>query len=162
MNLDKNVISEIKGVSNLNKLIRLDLSYNSIKDLKQLSNMTSLSDIILEGNEISEKDRLKLDVAKSIREDYLQQNGFHEVDTYTSLKKQYKMLSLISFYRAEAERALDAGVYLNDILAMEDLKDRIARSKYIHEDELDKMDQIFTDLKAAIDNLISKGGVANA
>jgi len=111
---------------------------------------------------LSEKDRLKLDVAKSIREDYLQQNGFHEVDTYTSLKKQYKMLSLISFYRAEAERALDAGVYLNDILAMEDLKDRIARSKYIHEDELDKMDQIFTDLKAAIDNLISKGGVANA
>ncbi len=111
---------------------------------------------------LSEKDRLKLDVAKSIREDYLQQNGFHEVDTYTSLKKQYKMLSLISFYRAEAERALDAGVYLNDILAMEDLKDRIARSKYIHEDELDKMDQIFVDLKAAIDDLISKGGVANA
>ena len=111
---------------------------------------------------LSEKDRLKLDVAKSIREDYLQQNGFHEVDTYTSLKKQYKMLSLISFYKAEAERALDAGVYLNDILALEDLKDRIARSKYIHEDDLDKMDQIFTDLKAAIDDLISKGGVANA
>ena len=111
---------------------------------------------------LSEKDRLKLDVAKSIREDYLQQNGFHEVDTYTSLKKQYKMLSLISFYKSEAERALDAGVYLNDILALEDLKDRIARSKYIHEDELDKMDQIFTDLKAAIDDLISKGGVANA
>ena len=111
---------------------------------------------------LSEKDRLKLDVAKSIREDYLQQNGFHEVDTYTSLKKQYKMLSLISFYRAEAERALDAGVYLNDILAMEDLKDRIARSKYIHEDDLDKMDQIAVDLHAAIDDLISKGGVANA
>ncbi len=111
---------------------------------------------------LSERDRLKLDVAKSIREDYLQQNGFHEVDTYTSLKKQYKMLSLISFYKAEAERALDAGVYLNDILALEDLKDRIARSKYIHEDDLDKMDQIFTDLKAAIDDLISKGGVANA
>ena len=72
------------------------------------------------------------------------------------------MLSLISFYKAEAERALDAGVYLNDILALEDLKDRIARSKYIHEDDLDKMDQIFTDLKAAIDDLISKGGVANA
>ncbi|WP_294401377.1 V-type ATP synthase subunit A [uncultured Clostridium sp.] len=111
---------------------------------------------------LSEKDRLKLDVAKSIREDYLQQNGFHEVDTYTSLKKQYKMLSLISFYKSEAERALEAGVYLNDILALEDLKDRIARSKYIHEDDLDKMDQIFTDLKAAIDDLISKGGVANA
>ncbi|SJT86272.1 Uncharacterised protein [Clostridioides difficile] len=45
---------------------------------------------------------------------------------------------------------------------MEDLKDRIARSKYIHEDDLDKIDQIAVDLKNAIDNLINKGGVANA
>ena len=72
------------------------------------------------------------------------------------------MLNLILGYRKEAERALEAGVYLSDIMAMEDLKDRIARSKYIHEDELDKMDQISVDLKEAMDNLISKGGVANA
>ena len=72
------------------------------------------------------------------------------------------MLNLILGYRKEAERALEAGVYLSDIMAMEDLKDRIARSKYIHEDELDKMDQISADLKEAMDNLISKGGVANA
>ena len=111
---------------------------------------------------LSEKDRLKLDVAKSIREDYLQQNSFHDVDTYTSLNKQYKMLSLVMGYKREAERALEAGVYLNDILAMEDLKDRIARSKYIAEKDLDQMDKIFVDLKAAIDDLISKGGVANA
>ena len=111
---------------------------------------------------LSEKDRLKLDVAKSIREDYLQQNSFHEVDTYTSLKKQYKMLKLVIGYKKEAERALEAGVYLSDILALEDLKDRIARSKYIHENDLDKIDQIAVDLKNAIDDLISKGGVANA
>ena len=111
---------------------------------------------------LSEKDRLKLDVAKSIREDYLQQNSFHEVDTYTSLNKQYKMLKLIMDYKREAERALEAGVYLNDILALEDLKDRIARSKYIHEDDLDKIDKISVDLKAAIDDLINKGGVTNA
>ena len=110
---------------------------------------------------LSEKDRLKLDVAKSIREDYLQQNSFHEVDTYTSLKKQYKMLKLVIGYKREAERALEAGVYLSDILALEDLKDRIARSKYIHENDLDKIDQIAVDLKNAIDDLISKGGVAN-
>ena len=129
-----------------------------LQDEAQLQEIVRLVGI----DALSEKDRLKLDVAKSIREDYLQQNGFHEVDTYTSLKKQYKMLSLISFYRAEAERALEAGVYLSDIMAMEDLKDRIARSKYIHEDDLDKMDQIAVDLHAAIDDLISKGGVANA
>ena len=72
------------------------------------------------------------------------------------------MLSLVMGYKREAERALEAGVYLNDILAMEDLKDRIARSKYIAEKDLDQIDKIFEDLKAAIDDLISKGGVANA
>ncbi|UZT05489.1 MULTISPECIES: V-type ATP synthase subunit A [Clostridium] len=129
-----------------------------LQDEAQLQEIVRLVGI----DALSEKDRLKLDVAKSIREDYLQQNGFHEIDTYTSLKKQYKMLNLILGYRKEAERALEAGVYLSDIMAMEDLKDRIARSKYIHEDELDKMDQIYVDLKEAMDNLISKGGVANA
>ena len=129
-----------------------------LQDEAQLQEIVRLVGI----DALSEKDRLKLDVAKSIREDYLQQNGFHEVDTYTSLKKQYKMLSLILGYKHEAERALEAGVYLSDIMAMEDLKDRIARSKYIHEKDLDKIDQIGVDLHAAIDDLISKGGVTNA
>ncbi|ETI88991.1 MAG: V-type ATP synthase alpha chain [Clostridium butyricum DORA_1] len=137
--------------------LRLE-AMNILQDEAQLQEIVRLVGI----DALSEKDRLKLDVAKSIREDYLQQNGFHEIDTYTSLKKQYKMLNLILGYRKEAERALEAGVYLSDIMAMEDLKDRIARSKYIHEDELDKMDQISVDLKEAMDNLISKGGVANA
>jgi V/A-type H+-transporting ATPase subunit A len=129
-----------------------------LQDESQLQEIVRLVGI----DALSEKDRLKLDVSKSIREDYLQQNSFHEVDTYTSLKKQYKMLKLVIGYRREAERALDAGVYLNDILAMEDLKDRIARSKYITEEDVDKMDDIYEDLKKAIDDLISKGGVANA
>ena len=129
-----------------------------LQDEAQLQEIVRLVGI----DALSERDRLKLDVAKSIREDYLQQNGFHEVDTYTSLKKQYKMLNLILGFRKEAERALDAGVYLSDINAMEDLKDRIARSKYIHEDNLADMDKIAVDLKNAIDDLISKGGVANA
>ncbi|MCI6191233.1 MAG: V-type ATP synthase subunit A [Clostridium sp.] len=111
---------------------------------------------------LSERDRLKLQVAKSIREDYLQQNGFHEIDTYTSLDKQYKMLKLIITFRREAERALDAGVYLNKILEQEEIIDRIARSKYIHENEIEKIDQIAVDLKAIIDELIKEGGVLDA
>ena len=111
---------------------------------------------------LSERDRLKLQVAKSIREDYLQQNGFHEIDTYTSLDKQYKMLKLIITFRREAERALDAGVYLDKILAQEEIIDRIARSKYVHEDEIGKIDQIAVDLKATIDELIKEGGVLDA
>ena len=111
---------------------------------------------------LSESDRLKLQVAKSIREDYLQQNGFHEIDTYTSLDKQYKMLKLIITFRREAERALKAGVYLNKILEQDEIIDRIARSKYVHEDEIEKIDQIAVDLKAIIDNLINEGGVLDA
>lgn len=111
---------------------------------------------------LSEKDRLKLEVAKSIREDYLQQNAFHEIDTYASLGKQYKMLKLILSFKDEAERALENGVYLNKILALDEIRDRIARSKYIHEDEINKIDQISVDLKADIDKLISEGGVLDA
>ena len=112
---------------------------------------------------LSEGDRLKLEVSKSIREDYLQQNAFHEVDTYASLDKQYKMLKLILLFRKEAERALKAGVYLNEILGLSEVRDKIARSKYIHEDNINKIDEIEVELKAAIDALINeKGGVLNA
>ncbi|WP_300262357.1 V-type ATP synthase subunit A, partial [Clostridium sp.] len=110
---------------------------------------------------LSEGDRLKLEVAKSIREDYLQQNAFHENDTYTSLNKQYKMLNLILSFRHEAEKALEAGVYLDKILKLP-VRDRIARSKYISEEEISKMDDILVELKSEMNKLISEGGVLNA
>ncbi|WP_338596708.1 V-type ATP synthase subunit A [Clostridium baratii] len=107
---------------------------------------------------LSEGDRLKLEVAKSIREDYLQQNAFHEVDTYTSLDKQHKMLKLILQFKNEADRALEAGVYLDKILAQDEIRDRIARAKYIPESDISKIDQIGVDLTAEMDKLISEGG----
>ncbi|MNM48041.1 V-type sodium ATPase catalytic subunit A [compost metagenome] len=110
---------------------------------------------------LSEKDRLKLEVAKSIREDYLQQNAFHEVDTYASLDKQYKMLKLILKFYDEANRALEVGVYLDKILALE-VRDKIARSKYIAEEEISKMDDISNELNKAVTDLINEGGVLNA
>lgn len=112
---------------------------------------------------LSEMDRLKLEVAKSLREDYLQQNAFHEVDTYASLDKQYKMLKLILLFRKEAERALKAGVYLNKILGLDEIRDKIARSKYINEKNINKIDEIELELKSAIDALITEeGGVLDA
>ncbi len=110
---------------------------------------------------LSEKDRLKLEVAKSIREDYLQQNAFHEVDTYASLDKQYKMLKLILKFYDEANRALEVGVYLDKILALE-VRDKIARSKYIAEEEIAKIDDISNELNIAVTDLINEGGVLNA
>lgn len=112
---------------------------------------------------LSEMDRLKLEISKSIREDYLQQNAFHEVDTYASLDKQYKMLKLILLFRKEAERALKAGVYLNKILGLSEIRDKIARSKYIPEDNISRIDEIEIELKSAIDALITEeGGVLDA
>ena len=112
---------------------------------------------------LSEMDRLKLEISKSIREDYLQQNAFHEVDTYASLDKQYKMLKLILLFRKEAERALKAGVYLNKILGLSEIRDKIARSKYVPEDNISRIDEIEIELKSAIDALITEeGGVLDA
>lgn len=110
---------------------------------------------------LSERDQLKLEVARSIREDYLQQNAFHEVDSYASFAKQYKMLQLVLSFEDMANKALDAGIYLKDILALEE-RDKIARAKYIPETDLDRMDAVAEEVQAAVDRLISEGGIANA
>ena len=60
---------------------------------------------------LSEVDQLKLEVSKSLREDFLQQNAFHEIDTYCSLPKQFKILKLILGFYDEAKKALNNGVY---------------------------------------------------
>ncbi|AYF53324.1 V-type ATP synthase subunit A [Clostridium novyi] len=108
---------------------------------------------------LSEADRLKLEVAKSIREDYLMQNAFHDVDTYSSLKKQYKMLKLVLAFQDDAERALRSGVYLDKITSMLEMRDKIARAKFIPEDNIDKIDEIREELKEEIDRLIAEEGV---
>ena len=110
---------------------------------------------------LSEKDRLKLEVAKSIREDYLQQNAFHEVDTYSSLDKQHKMLKLVLAFYDEAQKALAAGVYFSKVLKME-VRDKIARAKYIPETEMSKIDDINIDLAKEVEKLITEGGVISA
>jgi V/A-type H+/Na+-transporting ATPase subunit A len=110
---------------------------------------------------LSEGDQLKLEVAKSIREDYLQQNAFHEVDTYASFEKQYNMLNLILKFSEEAKRALEAGIYLNKILSLE-VRDKIARAKYIPETDISKMNDIAKELESEIEKLISEGGIVNA
>ena len=147
----------------LNKTVAEDWSALRQEAMTLLQEESALQEIVsLVGiDALSEKDRLKLEVSKSIREDYLQQNGFHEIDTYTSLDKQYKMLKLVLLFRKEAERALEAGVYLDKILGLE-VRDKIARSKYIHEDDIAKMDDIAAELRADIDTLINEGGVLNA
>ena len=146
-----------------NREVAPDWSELRMEAMALLQEEASLEEIVrLIGiDALSAQDRLKLEVAKSIREDYLQQNSFHEVDTYTSLEKQYRMLKLVILFKKEAERALEAGVYLNDILNLA-VRDKVARAKYIEEKDIKRTDEIAAEVKAAIDELISKGGVLNA
>ncbi len=104
---------------------------------------------------ISEDDRLKLEVAKSLREDYLQQNAFHEVDTYASLKKQYLMLSLIFEYYKLAKNSLDEGVYFKELIEIPS-REKISRAKYTSEKDLDKIEDIFKDVSSDIELLVAR------
>lgn len=85
---------------------------------------------------LSPSDRLILEASRSIREDYLQQNAFDEIDAYTSLKKQYKMLKLVLTFYNESVTALEKGVDVGHILNM-DVREKIARTKYVSEDKIE-------------------------
>ena len=138
-------------------------SAHRIQSMALLQEESNLQEVVrLVGRDsLSEADQLKLEVAKSLREDFLQQNAFHEVDTYCSLPKQFKMLNLILGFYDEAKKALDAGVYLDEILKIES-REGISRSKNISENELEKFDELFETVKADIEKLISEGGNSNA
>ena len=107
---------------------------------------------------LSQEDRLTMETAKSIREDYLHQNAFHEVDTFASLKKQSKMLRLILLSDELGRDALSRRVDIEDILALP-VREEIGRSKYIPESEMTKLDEIEDKLKQEMASLISEGEI---
>lgn len=106
---------------------------------------------------LSHSDRLILETTRSIREDFLHQNSFHEVDTYTSLHKQYRMLKLILTFYEEAGEAIKQGVPIQKITKL-DVVERIGRAKYVEEINVDKSyDEIEQDIKTEMKDLIQKG-----
>ena len=105
-----------------NRLMRLLQEESELQEIVQLVGMDALSP----------PERLKLEAARSVREDFLHQNSFHEVDTYTSLEKQYRMMKLVLAYYHEALEVLDRGA---DIEALVNLpvREEIGRYKYTEE-----------------------------
>ena len=95
---------------------------------------------------LSLSDRLILEVARMIREDFLHQNAFHEIDTYTSLTKQYRMLKLILDFYEQAGRMLKQDKPLKDILDLP-VREKISRAKYIPEDKLEEFDILEREIK---------------
>ena len=78
---------------------------------------------------LSPTDRLKMEAARSIREDFLHQNSFHEIDTYTPLRKQYLMMKLVLAFYEKSVGALNKGADMNALIAMP-VREKIGRYKY--------------------------------
>lgn len=105
---------------------------------------------------LSPQDRMKLEAARVIREDYLQQNGFDEVDTYTSLQKQVAMLDMVITFANRSMEALKSGANINDIFAMK-VRERIARMKFVREEEaIDYISSTKQELEQELSGLLAK------
>jgi len=111
----------------------VELSQEAMKLLELEAELQEIARLI--GVEsLSFKERLILETARSIREDFLHQNAYHPQDTYTSLRKQYLMLRNILYFHLKANEALEEGKEFSAIISLE-VRDRISKMKYLPEKE---------------------------
>ena len=130
-----------------------------VEAMSLLTEESSLNEIVrLVGlDALSRNERMIMETAKSLREDFLHQNAFHETDTYTSMDKQFKMLStIIKFHHLGAE-ALKAGADMNKLFNLP-VREKIARMGLVGENELEKLDALEDEMKAQIGELVTAGG----
>ena len=106
---------------------------------------------------LSPIDRLKMEAARSIREDFLHQNSFHDIDTYTSLRKQFLMMKLVLAYYDQAKQGLEDGASIQGLVKMP-VRERIGRFKYTVNDNIETEYQATLDqLKQEIAEVVGKG-----
>lgn len=104
---------------------------------------------------LSPADRVTLEAARSIREDYLQQDAFNEVDTYTTLEKQYRMIRVIMAFYEKSHEAVKKGVDIENLFRLP-VRERISRMKLIPPSEGSKpFDEIEDELSRQIESLFS-------
>jgi len=125
----------------------IDLKKEAMKILEEESSLLEISRLV--GVEsLSHEDRLTLETAKSIREDFLHQNAFHEIDTYASLKKQYLMLRSILRLHQVMFVMIKSGKDLQDLLKLA-VREKIAKGRYVLESNL----EVFEEISKEIDSL---------
>ncbi|WP_206458450.1 V-type ATP synthase subunit A [Anaerovorax sp. IOR16] len=127
--------------------------------MKMLQEEAELQEIVqLVGvDALSFADRLKLEACKSIREDYLHQNAFHDVDTYSSLEKQYMLLNLILEFYKQSKVAIEKGADYETLVSMS-VRESIGRFKYVEEKEVEVYyKDILNELTKCVQDLINKG-----
>lgn len=106
---------------------------------------------------LSATDRLKMEAARSIREDYLHQNSFHDIDTYTSLRKQLLLMKLVvAYYDVALEALNNNNANIRDLIMLE-VRERIGRFKYTHEEDIEEeYNKIYDELTTEIASLAGK------
>ncbi|HHW95537.1 MAG TPA: V-type ATP synthase subunit A [Mogibacterium sp.] len=131
-----------------------DFPKNRLTAMTRLQEEAELNEIVqLVGVDgLSKEDRLKLEICKMIREDFLHQNSYHEIDTYASVNKQNRLLSIVLYFHELGKKALAANVDFNAIAGME-LREDIGRFKYTEEE---KVDAAYNELKGKLDNAFEK------
>ncbi len=141
----------------IDKAVDQDFSTHRKRAMSLLQQESGLLEVVrLVGRDaLSDDDKLKLNVTKSIREDYLQQNAFHDIDTYCSLDKQDKMLGTILYNYDKSLEALGAGVELKDIENLE-VVEAITGLKLVSEDDKARFDQIKEEIDKQIGELIKR------
>ena len=103
---------------------------------------------------LSPTDRVTLEAARSIREDYLQQNAFNDEDTYTALDKQFRMLKILLAFYEKSQEAVKKGVEIKSLFSMS-VREKISRMKYTSQTEGTKpFDDIEEELSQQIESLI--------
>ncbi len=144
----------------LDRQLQVDWSKNVTTAMRMLQKEAELSEIVrLVGiDALSDKDQLLLEITKSLREDFLQQNAFDAVDTFTSREKQFEMLQTILLFHDEGQKALELGAYLTEIYqGTERLRDKIARMKYLPEDDLEGIRKLESEIKDTMKEILQKG-----
>ena len=128
------------------KMMSLLTEEAALEEIVQMVGMDALSPI----------DRLKMEAARSIREDFLHQNSFHEVDTYTPLRKQYLMMKLVLAFYEQSSEALSKGASMKALLGME-VRERIGRYKYTTPENIEtEYEKIKSELNAEIAGAFGK------
>jgi V/A-type H+-transporting ATPase subunit A len=146
---------------NIKKYVKKNIADNyfdlQAEAMRLLQEESELEEIVrLVGiDALSGSDRLVLLVARMIREDFLHQNAFHEIDTYSPIEKQYKILSVINYFYNQAKEYIQLGADINLIETMK-VKNKIARMRYIKNTEIYKIDEIREDINKEISSLIEE------
>lgn len=123
--------------------------------MKVLHEESELNEIVrLVGiDSLSQEDKHTLESSRSLREDYLHQNAFDDIDTYTSIKKQYKILKLIMDFYSLGQKAIKNGVPFDKIASLP-IRNEISRAKYIPENNIEKIDEMDLSLRQEIEDLM--------